>query len=103
MNKKIENIEYWKDNAEEDYIKTPISVLKYISELEELMNTEQKLPMHLISDILSYEVNSTWWASKISNKYLQKIAGNYFAWKVRTKHNRYLVNNHWKLVLSSSR
>jgi hypothetical protein len=25
---------YYKENAEEDYIKTPISVLRYISELE---------------------------------------------------------------------
>lgn len=32
-------IEYWKNNAEEDYSKTPISVLKYISILE-----EQKAP-----------------------------------------------------------
>ncbi len=27
-------IKYYKNNAEEDYIKTPISVLRYISELE---------------------------------------------------------------------
>ena len=27
-------IEYWKTNAEEDYLTTPISVLRYISELE---------------------------------------------------------------------
>ena len=31
MNK---DLEYWKQNAEEDYIKTPISVLRYITELE---------------------------------------------------------------------
>jgi len=31
MNK---TIEYWKINAEEDYKTTPISVLKYIAELE---------------------------------------------------------------------
>lgn len=28
------NLEYWKKNAEEDYLHTPISVLKYITELE---------------------------------------------------------------------
>jgi hypothetical protein len=28
-------VEYWKQNAEDDYIKTPISVLKYITVLEE--------------------------------------------------------------------
>lgn len=28
------DLEYWKNNAEEDYVTTPISVLRYISELE---------------------------------------------------------------------
>jgi hypothetical protein len=32
---KTKTLEYWKANAEEDYIKTPMSVLKYIAELEE--------------------------------------------------------------------
>jgi hypothetical protein len=30
----IKDLDYYKSNAEEDYIKTPISVLRYISELE---------------------------------------------------------------------
>lgn len=29
------NLDYWKKNAEEDYMQVPISVLRYISELEE--------------------------------------------------------------------
>ena len=29
-----EDLEYYKKNAEEDYLKTPISVLRYITELE---------------------------------------------------------------------
>ena len=28
------DLAYWKKNAEEDYMKVPISVLRYISELE---------------------------------------------------------------------
>jgi len=28
------NLDYWKANAEEDYMQVPISVLRYISELE---------------------------------------------------------------------
>ena len=32
--KNFKDLPYWKNNAEEDYITTPISVLKYISELE---------------------------------------------------------------------
>jgi hypothetical protein len=28
-------VKYWRQNAEEDYLKTPISVLRYITVLEE--------------------------------------------------------------------
>ena len=35
MKEQIKDLEYWKNNAEEDYLITPISVLAYISELEE--------------------------------------------------------------------
>jgi len=42
MNMKIKeedkNLNYWKNNCEEDYIKTPISVLRYITELEKAVN-----------------------------------------------------------------
>ncbi len=34
MNKEVKDLKYWKNNCEEDYIKTPISVLRYITELE---------------------------------------------------------------------
>jgi hypothetical protein len=30
----IKDLEYWKINADDDYVITPISVLRYISELE---------------------------------------------------------------------
>ena len=33
-----ETLDYWKANAEEDYMKVPISVLKYITVLEEVQN-----------------------------------------------------------------
>lgn len=32
------SLEYWRKNAEEDYIKTPIRVLQYITCLEEHIN-----------------------------------------------------------------
>lgn len=35
-----EDLAYWKNNCEEDYLHTPISVLKYISKLEEALNIE---------------------------------------------------------------
>jgi len=31
---KFKDLEYWKKNAEEDFAKAPISVLRYVSELE---------------------------------------------------------------------
>jgi len=34
-------IEYWKNNAEENYITTPISVLKYIGKLEKLLKEKE--------------------------------------------------------------
>lgn len=30
----MKDLKYWRENAEEDYMKVPISVLRYISELE---------------------------------------------------------------------
>jgi hypothetical protein len=36
---KSKDLDYWKSNAEEDYITTPISVLKYITELEQQVNS----------------------------------------------------------------
>ena len=35
-------VEYWKRNAEENYLTTPISVLKYITVLEEQAEQLQK-------------------------------------------------------------
>jgi hypothetical protein len=37
----VKDINYWKNNCEEDYITTPISVLRYISELEKLVESSQ--------------------------------------------------------------
>jgi hypothetical protein len=37
------DLAYWKENAEEDYMKVPISVLRYITELEERMYSEQEV------------------------------------------------------------
>jgi hypothetical protein len=46
-------VEYWKQNAEEDYIKTPISVLKYITVLEE--QVEQLRKHAVISSVCDCE------------------------------------------------
>ena len=34
IEKPVKDLAYWKSNAEEDYMTTPISVLRYITELE---------------------------------------------------------------------
>jgi hypothetical protein len=44
------DINYWKNNCEEDYITTPISVLRYISELEKLVETAQQNHKKEITD-----------------------------------------------------
>ncbi len=38
---KEKDIEYWKNNAEDGYEKTPICVLRYITELEELLKEKE--------------------------------------------------------------
>jgi hypothetical protein len=42
FNNITKNLDYWKANAEEDYIGTPISVLRYISELEKEIEALKK-------------------------------------------------------------
>lgn len=42
-------LEYWKNNAEEDYLKVPISVLKYITCLEE------RIEQLILSGVGEYE------------------------------------------------
>jgi hypothetical protein len=37
----IKELNYYKNNCEEDYIKTPISVLRYITELEQALQLQQ--------------------------------------------------------------
>ena len=37
----IKDLNYYKNNCEEDYIKTPISVLRYITELEQALQLQQ--------------------------------------------------------------
>ena len=45
----VKDIAYWKNNAEEDYLKVPISVLRYISELEKTMYSEEDMAESFIA------------------------------------------------------
>ena len=47
----MKDLNYWKNNCEEDYINTPISVLRYITELEKVnCYTELPTSTQLLSD-----------------------------------------------------
>ena len=43
MNKEEKDLAYWEANAKEDYLHTPISVLRYITELEQRMYSEEDM------------------------------------------------------------
>lgn len=53
-----------------------------------------------IKTFIDYEVRSSRWASKVSAPWLQKLAGKYFAWKVKRKYDRYITSMHWKNILN---
>jgi len=54
---KEKDLEYWRNNAEEDYITTPISVLRYITELEnEIKQNKDNYLELLIGFILGFLV-----------------------------------------------
>jgi hypothetical protein len=56
----MKDLNYWKNNCEEDYLKTPISVLKYITELEKNNEAKQLTLTDVVStlkdkDVLTFE------------------------------------------------
>lgn len=51
-----------------------------------------------ITQALTYEIKSSWWASKISNKFLSRLAGRYFAFKVKRKYDRYILNTYQSIL-----
>ena len=72
----VKDLNYWRINAEEDYLKVPISVLRYISELEKqdsnaLYNDEEVL--RLITSFKKYlsfsdEIDEIKWFEKCKKK-----------------------------------
>ena len=40
------DLNYWKENCKEDYLHTPISVLRYITKLEEAVNNSVSTHIH---------------------------------------------------------
>jgi hypothetical protein len=77
---KLKDLNYWKNNAEEDYITTPISVLRYITELEkEVESKELNLP--LVMD---------WVAVK------DALPNNDYQVFVKYKNGKYGINEWWE-------
>jgi hypothetical protein len=66
-------VEYWKQNAEENYLTTPISVLKYITVLEEQAEQFRK---HAVSSSVCPCNNLPDGEIAISSKALQKPYGD---------------------------
>ena len=47
--------------------------------------------------ILDYEIRSSWWASWISNNWLQEISASWFAWKVNRKFRRWVESRQGRM------
>lgn len=68
----IKDLEYWKNNADEDYISTPISVLRYISELEKEVEQDKKMySEEEVKPLLSFirEIKENWDCDDDAHKY----------------------------------
>lgn len=55
----------------------------------DLLFGEQSFQKSTIKLLLDYEIASSWWASWISNPWLQELTARYFAWKVGRKYRRF--------------
>jgi hypothetical protein len=62
--KQEKDINYWKNNCEEDYITTPISVLRYISELEKLSTQEEISDNQSTTDLIDAAI----WSLSLDDK-----------------------------------
>lgn len=51
--------------------------------------------------LAEYEIRSSWWASYISNDYLQSLAGKYFAAKVNRKFKRLKQSRQMKMEIAA--
>ena len=56
----VKDLTYWKANAEEDYMKVPISVLRYISELENQMCSEEDMKQAFKSGRMVKNYKAEW-------------------------------------------
>jgi hypothetical protein len=71
--KQEKDLAYWKENAEEDYMKVPISVLRYITELEERMYSEEDMKQFAE------------WLIKVNFNYTSNISDVFLIWNKQFK------------------
>jgi hypothetical protein len=76
MEEKHLDIEYWKENAEEEYLMTPIAVLRYISELEKALELKMKRSMNKQENLAerAREYAMSWWNGLEKSQKHQLIA-----------------------------
>lgn len=63
------DLEYYKNNAEENYANTPISVLRYITELEEKTFTEQDVLKIINMSLGSQGI----WSPELKQVFIEEI------------------------------
>lgn len=70
----VKDLKYWKNNCEEDYLHTPISVLRYISELEK--SIEKSFTENEVRDLLSTQRGNSYVAvlTKTKDEGLASVA-----------------------------
>ena len=68
----VKDLTYWRKNAEEDYIKVPISVLRYITELEERSYSEEEVKEILTKCTWILTESKLKWFEQFKNKLDEK-------------------------------
>ena len=63
------DLEYYKNNAEENYTNTPISVLRYITELEEKTFTKQDILKIINMSLGSQSI----WSPELKQVFIEEI------------------------------
>jgi hypothetical protein len=77
--KEIKDLAYYKTNAEEDYLKVPISVLRYISELEQdkKMYSEEEV-VQLLQKALTHQDDGEIGSLVTAQKEIR--TANFYSW-----------------------
>ena len=76
----MKDLNYYKNNCEEDYIKTPISVLRYITELEKKNEAEQLIlsgVSHRREMLIRFYIETC--NKTITRQYAEDIVDNYLS------------------------